>query len=477
MLRHLRTLPLTVRTPLIVAALMVVVGTIASERVLSKLAETQQRQLRELATLYLDGLSVAVLPAAIRQDVWEAFDALDRATRRDHGLRALVTTVVSEDGQVLASSDPERFPTGAMADAGLAEAPAVDALVLTGSAPSVQVQAPLIHAGQAVGQLHAELDVSDLLAERRAVIVYLILGNGVATLVLAVAGYLVVRRMLRPIGVLAEHMSTDPGRGPAPIPADRFPRGVNEFAQLFEKYNQLVRAERERKEAAQRLADQERLVSLGRLASSVAHEINNPLGGLLNALDTLKRHGDRPGVAERSIALLERGLLGIRDVVRAMLETYRAEHGDHPLTHADLDDLRLLVGPEIQRRRQTLNWSVDLGGDRIEALKSGPVRQICLNLLLNASAAAGPGGQVTFAATAGIGRLRLTVEDTGPGLPPEAVAGLKGCPGATLGGLGLRVVSERVAALCGSVEVRRLADGLSSVEVVLPVTARDEEAA
>jgi signal transduction histidine kinase len=84
---------------------------------------------------------------------------------------------------------------------------------------------------------------------------------------------------------------------------------------------------------------------------------------------------------------------------------------------------------------------------------------------------------VTFAATAGIGRLRLTVEDTGPGLPPEAVAGLKGCPGATLGGLGLRVVSERVAALCGSVEVRRLADGLSSVEVVLPVTARDEEAA
>jgi hypothetical protein len=38
-------------------------------------------------------------------------------------------------------------------------------------------------------------------------------------------------------------------------------------------------------------------------------------------VDTLKRHGHRPGVSERSIALLERGLLGIRDAVRAMLAT------------------------------------------------------------------------------------------------------------------------------------------------------------
>lgn len=477
MLHYLRTLPLTVRTPLMVAALMVVVGTIASERVLTKLAETQQRQLRELAALYLDGLSVAVLPAAIRQDVWEAFDALDRATRQDRGLRALVTTVVSDDGLVLASSDPARFPTGAATGAGLGEAPSVDDLVLTGEEPAVQVQAPLTYAGQTVGQLHAELDVSDLLAERRAVIAYLILGNGIATLVLAVAGYLVVRRMLRPIGVLSEHMSTDPATGPTPIPAEGFPHGLNEFSRLFEKYNQLVQAERGRKEAAQRLADQERLVSLGRLASSVAHEINNPLGGLLNAVDTLKRHGDRPGVAERSIPLLERGLLGIRDVVRALLETYRAEHGHQPLAAADFDDLRLLIGPEIDRRRQTLHWSVDLGGGAIEALESGPVRQICLNLLLNASAAAGREGHVTFVATAGASRLLLTVEDSGPGLPPEATDRLKGCPGAGLAGVGLRVVSEQVAALGGSVEVRRLASGMTSVEVVLPVVARDEEAA
>ena len=48
----------------------------------------------------------------------------------------------------------------------------------------------------------------------------------------------------------------------------------------------------------------------------MAHEINNPLGGLFNAVDTLKQHGDRPDVRRRTLDLIERGLKGIRDVVR-----------------------------------------------------------------------------------------------------------------------------------------------------------------
>ena len=47
----------------------------------------------------------------------------------------------------------------------------------------------------------------------------------------------------------------------------------------------------------------------------MAHEINNPLGGLFNAIDTLKRHGSHGGVRTKSIDLIERGLKGIRDVV------------------------------------------------------------------------------------------------------------------------------------------------------------------
>ena len=76
-----------------------------------------------------------------------------------------------------------------------------------------------------------------------------------------------------------------------------------------------------------RLAEEKRLGSLGRLASAVAHEINNPLGGLFNALATLRSHGHLSSVRDGSLGLLERGLIGIRDVVRTTLTIYRTDDG------------------------------------------------------------------------------------------------------------------------------------------------------
>src|SRR5918995_2933546 len=99
-----------------------------------------------------------------------------------------------------------------------------------------------------------------------------------------------------------------------------------EFRPLFGAFNGMVEAVREREGLARQLADEERLASLGRLASGMAHEINNPLGGILNAVDTLKQHGGRPEVRSRTLDLIERGLKGIRDVVRSTLVTYRADH-------------------------------------------------------------------------------------------------------------------------------------------------------
>ena len=102
--------PLTLKVPLLVAALMVAVAVAMSQIVLSRLVKVQEVNLNLLANAYLDGLSATVLPPVIRGDVWETFDALDRARAQYSGLEARYAIVELPNGSILAASDPTRFP-------------------------------------------------------------------------------------------------------------------------------------------------------------------------------------------------------------------------------------------------------------------------------------------------------------------------------------------------------------------------------
>jgi signal transduction histidine kinase len=130
--------------------------------------------------------------------------------------------------------------------------------------------------------------------------------NGLLTLLLA-AGWLLVSAMMRPVRVLARHLGQGGENAPTPIPDAVVARTRGEFGNLFRRHNALVRSMAEGEDLARRLAEEERLASLGRLASAVAHEINNPLGGMLNALATLKAHGQLAHVRAGSIGLIDRG--------------------------------------------------------------------------------------------------------------------------------------------------------------------------
>ena len=102
--------PVAWKVPLLAATLLIGVAFIISQIVLTRLKADQENNLPLLTSAYLDGLSAAVLPSAIHADVWEAFDALDRA--RDHyaGLKVRFAIVVLPNGKVLAASDPKQFP-------------------------------------------------------------------------------------------------------------------------------------------------------------------------------------------------------------------------------------------------------------------------------------------------------------------------------------------------------------------------------
>jgi signal transduction histidine kinase len=148
------------------------------------------------------------------------------------------------------------------------------------------------------------------------------------------------------------------------------------------------------------------------------------------------------------------------------------------LTRGDLDDLRILIEPELTRRQLKLSWRSCVAGTVDVAATE--TRQIALNLLLNACEASPPGSEIGFqawvdAAPDHPGRIELNLEvvDSGPGLPKAVAAALTEIgvtdPRDPPRGLGIRVVRDLVRGLGGRIVATAAADDHGSrIVVTLP---------
>ena len=371
--------PLTLKVPLLVSGLMVGVAVMISQVVLSRLVADQESNLRLLTSAYLDGLSAAVLPAVIRADTWEAFDVLDRARRQYAGVEARYAIVELPNGTVLAASDPIRFPVQTPVPQELQQRFASgDELVLDERTGRAWLARTLKEGAFSVGRIIAEIDIADLLRVRHRVSLTLILVNSALTLAFAAIGYLALKRMLHPLNVLTRYVERVRDGRIEPIPEHHRKRLSSEFGQLFAQFNAMARALSERESLTAHLAEQEKYAMLGKLASGMAHEVNNPLGGMLNLVDTLRKHGRNDTIRRRSLDLLERGLSGIGNVVRAALATYRGFSRVNQLRGRDLDDLKFLLQHEVERRHSSSRGKISCPSKWMStARRSGRSLSIC----------------------------------------------------------------------------------------------------
>src|SRR6516225_10004088 len=468
-----RRLPLVVKVPVLVAGLMVTVALMTSQVMLWRSAQDQKTSLGLLTGAYLDGLSAAILPALVRKNARDLSDALDRAQEdRYAGFEPRNAIVALPNGKIIASSDPRQFPVESpVPDEVRRRFAAGDSLDIDPDTDRAWLARTLRTEGLPVGRLFAEVDIGASLRVRREILLTLVFVNGCLTLAFALGGYFVLKRMLQPLGVLTRYVEKIREGRVEPIPAGYHRRVASEFGQLFDRFNAMARAFTERQTLAAHLAEQEKCAMLGRLASGMAHEVNNPLAGMLNAIDTIQAYGHEPAVLQASLDFLKRGLAGIRNVVRATLLTYKGGSETGVLTGIDLDDLRFLVKHESDARHLRLEWD-----NRIAEPLSidGPaVRQITLNLLLNACAASPDGGLVAVTVSHCDGKLRIAVADRGAGLPEDMAALLhQDAPAPALSpeskGLGLWTTGDLVRRLGGRVDVEYPGVGTRLV-VNLPV--------
>jgi len=437
--------------PAMVAALMVLVSVTVSKLVLWRLAKTQAEHFRQLTGAFLDGLSTASHRYVLRRDPWETFDVIDRAQTKYAGIESRLVLVILPDDTVLAASDPLLHPIGSPPP--LDSRPSVGEPRLDSEGGYVWVHRSLSEGGVEVGRIAARIDVTSFQAVQRQALMTLVSFNVALTLIFVGLGGYLVRRMMKPLIRLSDSLARSADGRLEAIPAADIPPETTDVGRAYRRYNAAAAAIAEREELIKKLAEEERRALIGRYASAMAHEVNNPLGGMLNAVRMIERHGENTELRLAAARLLERGLTGIHNVVRASLVTWRGEVDPRPLTVADIEDIRYLIQSEANRRDLRLEWSIV---DDAFIAPAQAIRQIALNLLLNACAASPPGTTVEFSLWTEGDVLVVRVEDQGPGMPGEmrlTLVASEDKTGTSYAGLGLWTVARLTQSLRGSISL------------------------
>jgi signal transduction histidine kinase len=458
--------PITVRLPLAAATMIFVVAVSSTQIAIHNLSRQLEVQFEVLGQVYLDGLSAALLPHALGDDRGRMTAVLEQALAFHEGIVDRRLVFLDAAGEPVARADRRDAPPAVGLPRWLGERD--KGLMLDADGTSVWVWRRLTSDGSLLGTVAANLDVGQPVAEQRRLRWLLIAFDLAFSAVCAVFGFFIARRIQWPINTLADHLGRAVAAGPAPIPEADIRRGDRETVQLLHAYNVMAHAAREREAILSRLADQERAAVLGRLVATIAHEVRNPLAGILTAVDTVRKFGERTEARTEALDFIERGLVNLRDVVDATLETHRSGDAFRSLTPGDLQDVRLLIAADAGKRGVAVDMDVDI--PEHVPVSATEVRQVLLNLLLNATRATSAGGRVVLQASVSEGFLLVDVWDEGPGLSPELAERLEqGTSSERDPGLGVSVIIRLVERLHGRVSVDARAGKGTRITLRLPL--------
>ncbi len=176
----------------------------------------------------------------------------------------------------------------------------------------------------------------------------------------------------------------------------------------------------ERKRFDRQIRNTERLASVGKLAAGVAHEINNPLGGMLNCLYNIRKGTLSPARQEEYLTYMDDGLRRAQQIVRQLLD-FSQQHEPEP-TLSNLmtivERVLVLTDHTITEKHLTLVKEYDQGLPQV-LVDPHMIQQVVMNLVLNAVQATAEGGRITIRLRRQDDACEVDVVDTGAGIPSD----------------------------------------------------------
>ncbi|MBN1392050.1 MAG: GHKL domain-containing protein [Sedimentisphaerales bacterium] len=222
--------------------------------------------------------------------------------------------------------------------------------------------------------------------------------------------------------------------------------------------------------------DTERLVTLGKLTSKVAHELNNPMDGILRYINLTMRIVEQENLekAKAYLTHCRQGLMRMVQIVSELLEFSRSTYA--PFEHAKIEQIIEDAVKTMASKAENLSVKIITHyAPDVPEVRGGNLFQVFCNLIKNALDAMPDGGQIKIS-------TRMTKDntaviefrDTGTGFPPE-IAEIMFEPFFTTKekgkgtGLGLAICKDIIEGSSGRITAENAPDGGSIFTVYLPV--------
>jgi two-component system NtrC family sensor kinase len=254
---------------------------------------------------------------------------------------------------------------------------------------------------------------------------------------------------------------------------------------IFSDLREIQKVHKELEAAQSQLVHTEKIASLGRMAAGVAHEINNPLAGILIYAELLQRDLAEDAVHRENIEVIINQTMRCQQIVHRLLDFSRQSLGDRKLFDVNevINRCVELISHQaffhnIKVIRHLDSFLPQIVGD------PGQLQQVFTNLLLNGADAMNGQGQITIASRPSPAQdsIILTFADTGCGIPPEIRDKIfepffTTKPPGKGTGLGLSIVYGVLQRHGGTISANSPPEGGTTFTITLPLESRESAAA
>ena len=248
----------------------------------------------------------------------------------------------------------------------------------------------------------------------RIIVVFSIVFAVLAIMIGGLMSIVIFRSISRPLSLLQEGARMiGEGKLDYQIPVT----SQDEIGKLAQSFNKMVN---DLRNMQLQIIQMDRMSSIGQLAGGVAHEINNPLTGVLGQAQLLleKLSADHP--CRKAVERIESAAQRCRRIVRALLDFAREKNYNFNACDVDkmLEETLDFTKTEMDSKNISLIKNVDAGLPPVRA-SFGHIQQVFLNIVTNAIQAIPKGGTISVGAMQKDGMIEIRFKDNGMGIKKE----------------------------------------------------------